>query len=136
MIDAVHYPATDSPSEWGDELLLLDQLLVEGFLATSLRTIADENGAKYEKDWGSLILLGVVLIAKGKEHDHVKKIVAPLKELHNLRIPTKAHGDLEGRSTATKKARKSFETLRHQYKDLVSRIHENMELIIDTLLEE
>ncbi|MCY4610294.1 MAG: hypothetical protein OXC38_01050 [Gammaproteobacteria bacterium] len=136
MIDALHYPATDSPSEWGDELLSLDQLLVEGFLVTSLRTIADENDAKYEKDWGSLMLLEIVLTARGKENDHAKKIVAPLKELHNLRISMKAHGDLEGRSTATKKARRDFETLRHQYKDLISRLHESMKLIIGTLLEE
>ena len=136
MIDTVHYPATDSVSEWGDELLSLDQLLVEGFLAKPLRTIADENDAKYEKEWGSLTLLEIVITAKGNANDHAKKIVAPLKELHSLRIPVKAHGDLEGRSTAAKRARRDFETLRHQYKDLVIRLHESMELIIGTLLKE
>ena len=52
MIDEVHYPATDSVTEWGDELLSLDQLLVEGFQVKSLRKVADSYGASYEKNGG------------------------------------------------------------------------------------
>jgi hypothetical protein len=37
---AVRYPVTTSISEWGDEVLALDQLINEGFLVTPLRNLA------------------------------------------------------------------------------------------------
>ena len=135
MIDSIHYPATDSPSEWGDELLSLDQLLVEGFQVSALRTIADENNTGYEADWRSLKLLEIILVAKGKADDDAKKVVQPFKELHDLRISVKAHGYPESRSAAIKKARMDFGTSRHHFKDLVTRLYESMELIRNTLPE-
>ena len=46
--DRVHYPVTTSSKEWADELLALDQMVVEGFVATELRKLADASGVKFE----------------------------------------------------------------------------------------
>ncbi len=133
MRDAVHYPATDSSSEWGDEILALDHLTVEGFLAKSLRAIIDANTGAYEKDWGSLKLLEVALALTGRTEDQAKDAIAPLRELHALRNPAKAHGDPKGRRLAIAAARKSHGTLRNHFTDLSERLAMALKVINATL---
>lgn len=133
MRNAVHYPVTDSSSEWGDEILALDHIAVEGFLVKGLRAIIDANTGVYEKDWGSLKLLEVALALTGRTEDQAKDAVAPLRELHALRNPAKAHGDPKGRRLAITAARKSHGTLRNQFSDLSQRLATALNVIKATL---
>jgi len=55
--ERVHYPVTTSSKEWADELLALDQMIVEGFVATELRKFAVAANVKIDTSWGSLKLL-------------------------------------------------------------------------------
>lgn len=64
LSDATRYPATDSPKEWGDEILALDQFLVEGFLVKPLRKQAEAAGRKLDSTWGTLKVMQEVLVAK------------------------------------------------------------------------
>lgn len=133
IIDKVLYPATDSVEEWGDAVLALDHSVVEGFLDKPLRAIIEDNDGKYEKDWRSLKLLEVCLSKTGLTEERAKKVVEPLRELHNLRNPARAHGDPEGKAKAVASARKQHHTLRNHFEDLVARIRDAMDQIIATL---
>lgn len=133
MHDAVHYPATDSPSEWGDEIMALDHLAVEGFQVKALRVIIEANNGTYQKDWGSLKLLEISLASTGRTEDQAREAVTPFQELHRLRNPLKAHGNTEGRRLAVKAARKNHGTLRKQFTTLCERLTTSFSIIVATL---
>ena len=133
IIDEVLYPATDSVEEWGNEVLALDHLTVEGLLPKPLRVIIDANGGTYEKDWASLKLLEVALSVTGRTEEQAKAIVDPLRELHLLRNPAKAHGDPSGRREKVEAARKQHGTLRNHFRDLAGRVRSSLKQVITTL---
>ncbi len=130
IIDAVHYPVTDSIEEWGDELLSLDQLVVEGFYLKGLKKLVDGRGAQYEESWGSLKLVEVLLKAMGHTEGEINASLQPLKELHGLRNPAKAHGEPRRRTQAVKEARAKSGTLRQHVKELTSKLDDAMGSII------
>ena len=134
LIDAAHYPVTDSIEEWGDELLSLDQLVVEGFHLKGLKKQAGELGAQYDKPWGSLKLVEVLLKAMGLTESAAKKSLQPLRELHDLRNLAKAHGEPRRRAQAAKEARTRSGNLRQHVKDLTSKLDEAMGSIIGCFL--
>lgn len=131
--DAVRYPATDSVAEWGNEVLALDHLVVEAFSVKALRKIATDNSVRVEKDWGSLKLLEVVLAGLGMSSDEVTQAIAPLRELHALRNPAKAHGDPVGREERVAAARKAYGTLRNHFIDLATRCDSALSRIVEAL---
>jgi hypothetical protein len=133
LVEEVLYPATDSIEEWGNEILALDHLVVEGFLVKGLRPIIHANSGTDEKDWGSLKLLEVALSVTGRTEEQAKELVASLKELHSLRNPAKAHGDTSGRQAAVANARKTHGTLRGHFQDLAKRVRNSMKAIVSTL---
>ena len=133
LVEEALCPATDSIEEWGNEILALDHLLVEGFVITGLRSIISANNGIYEKDWRSLKLLECVLCVTGRTQEQANKLIAPLKELHHLRNPAKAHGDISGRQEAVASARKKYGTLRNHYQGLVKHIRNSMKQIVSTL---
>lgn len=95
----VHYPVTTSPDEWGDALLALDQLLVEGFAQKAVRARLKSFARPYEKDWGSLRLLQELLVAQGWAASDATDFIEPLRRLHMLRSKIKGHsGDSERRA--------------------------------------
>lgn len=111
-------PATDSVSEWGDEILALDQLLVEGFLQTPLRKLATDAGRPVDKKWQSLRLLQDHLEANGSATDEAKAVIAPLYRLHKLRSLLKGYGAPTERTAQTKKARTEHGNFRAHFKAL------------------
>lgn len=113
--DAARYPATDSVSEWGDEILALDQLLVEGFLQKPLQKLATDAGRMIDKQWQSLRLLQDYLEAQGSNADEAKAVVEPLARLHKLRSVLKGHGAPSERTAASKQARTEHGTLRAHF---------------------
>ena len=133
MLEKALYPATDSIEEWGNEILALDHLVVEGFLVKGLKPIVTASEGTYEKGWGSLKLLEVVLSAAGHTEEQAKKLIEPLRELHDLRNSVKAHGDTSGRRAMVAMARKTHGTLRKHFQDLAGRVRNSMKQIVSTL---
>ena len=119
LIDAARYPATDSVSEWGDEILALDQLLVEGFLAKPLQKLATDAGRMIDKEWKSVRLLQDYLEAQGYDPDDARAVMEPMARLHKLRSILKGHGAPSERTAASKNARKDHGTLRAHFTSLV-----------------
>ncbi|MDZ4349575.1 MAG: hypothetical protein U1A22_08570 [Xanthomonadaceae bacterium] len=120
LLDAAHYPATDSVSEWGNEILALDQVLIEGFLSKSLRQLAEGAGRPVEKQWQSIRLLQDLLEAHGRTVDDARAVVEPLATLHALRSKLKGHGAPSERTEAAKRARTEHLTLRAHFRALAA----------------
>lgn len=133
LIDSVLYPATDSVSEWGKEIIALDQMVVEGFRGRELRKITAANNGAYEKDWASLKMIEVCLVSLGWKEVEAVKAVAPLRELHRLRNPIGAHGSPREKAEIVRRARTDHDTLRSHFTDLANRIHEALATISKAL---
>jgi hypothetical protein len=120
LSDAARYPATDSVSEWADEILALDQLLNEGFLPKPLQKLAEAAGRTVDKQWKSLRLLQDYLEAQGRSVDEARTVMEPLAKLHGLRNPLKGHGSTNERKAAQKRARSEYGTLRAHFTALAA----------------
>ena len=115
LLDAVRYPATDSVSEWGDEILALDQALVEGFLFKPLQKLAQDAERKIDNQWKSIRLLQDFLEARGWSVVEAKAALEPLSRLHALRSILKGHGAPAERTAEAKRARTEHGTLRAHF---------------------
>lgn len=131
LADAVHYPATDSVKEWADEILALDQLLVEGFLAKPLRALA--VGRIVEGTWGGLRVLQEVLSATGHSDDSAKALVLPMQRLHALRSEVKGHATVEKKRAAEVKARTDHGSLRGHFRALVGECESALNSVLSSL---
>jgi len=120
LSDAARCPATDSVSEWGDEILALDQLLIEGFLLKPLQRLANDAGRPVDKQWKPLRLLQDCLEGKGRSADEARAVMEPLTKLHTLRNHLKGHGATNERKAAQKRARSDYGTLRVHFMALTA----------------
>lgn len=120
LSDATRYPATDSPKEWADEILALDQFLVEGFLGKPLRMQAEAAGRKLDSKWGPLKVMQEVLVAKGRSETEAKAIMAPMQLVHGLRTEVKGHAAPDKRRKAEIEARTKYGTFRSHFKQLAA----------------
>ena len=134
LVMSVLNPASDTIKEWGDEILALDHLVVEGFLVNGLRSIIDANNGTYEKEWRSLKLLETALSVTCLTGEQAKELVAPLRDLRHLRNVTKAHSNPHEKKEIAN-ARKTYGTLRCQFKNLTSRVRDSMKQIVSILQE-
>lgn len=87
----VNYPVTSSADEWGNELLLLDQVIVERFESKYLRQKAIDLGRTPDRQFASLKLIEECLIGLGFEEERATEITKPLHQLHSLRSKLKGH---------------------------------------------
>jgi hypothetical protein len=120
LSNAARYPATDSVSEWADEILALDQLVNEGFLPKPLQKLAEDSGRAIDKQWKSLRLLQDYLESKGMGTDEARAALGPLARLHGLRNPLKGHGSTSERKAAQRQARVEHGTLRAHFMTLAA----------------
>ena len=132
LMNAVQVPVNDSASEWGSEILALDQLVVEGFQLQPLREIIKSNDGKFKAGWRSFKLIEVSLVLMGRTEDQAKDAVAPLQELHDVRNLA-AHGDSKGLQFAVKVARKNHDLLRNHFIAMSGRLVVALNEIISTL---
>lgn len=103
LFGKAHYPVTDSTNEWADEIEDLDKLVVEGFNESILKEKAKSLGCQLDDRWRSIKLLEEMLISSNYERDHAKSIIAPFRELHDLRSKMKAHDSgQEAKKTAAR----------------------------------
>jgi len=130
LSDAARYPATDSVSEWADEILALDQLLNEGFRPKALQKLAEDAGRTVDKQWKSLRLLQDYLEAQGQSADEARATMEPLAKLHGLRNPLKGHGSTNERKAAQKKARSEHGTLRAHFTAIAADCDKALEMIL------
>jgi hypothetical protein len=91
LLERVHYPATNSPDEWSNEIMQLDQVAIEGFSSKHLRAWAKTLGRAPAETLGSLKLIEECLIGMGCERDRANEITASLHEVHGYRSKVKAH---------------------------------------------
>ena len=91
LMKTVNYPVTSSADEWANELLLLDQLIVEGFETKYLRQKAIDLGRTPDRQFASLKLIEECLIGLGFEEERAREITKPLHQLHSLRSKLKGH---------------------------------------------
>jgi hypothetical protein len=98
-IDRSHYPITASPDEWANEILHLDQLIVEPFEKAWFKNQVLQLGKIPDPKIGSLVLTQECLAGWGQDPDEAKRIVSPLRTLHELRSKLKGHA--VGKSTQT-----------------------------------
>jgi len=130
IIDKVLGCASDSIEEWGSEILALDQMINEGFRVTGLRTIVEDRGGTYQKEWRSLNLLEAIAVASERTEEQAKEMIAPLKELHNLRNLTKAHSSSSRKRMEASRARRKYGTLRDHFQSLVRRTRDSIKQVV------
>lgn len=131
LSDAARYPATDSVSEWGDEILALDQLLVEGFLSKPLQKLAIDAGRSIDTRWQGLRLLQDYLESQGRDTGEARAVMEPLTRLHGLRSILKGHGAPSERAAASKSARKEYGTLRAHFKTLAGECDRTLVTVLE-----
>jgi hypothetical protein len=128
--DRVHYPVTTSSKEWADELLALDQMVVEGFVATELRKIAVAAGVKIDTSWQSLKLVQEIL--RTRDSLTADNIIEPLRELHHLRSKVPGHHTGE-RAKLEAGALREHGSLTAHFRALCTRCDEAFDVVIATL---
>jgi len=128
---AVHYPLTSSTEEWGQAILSLDQLVVEGFTSKALRAQLDADGRVYDKAWGSLRLLQECLSASGLDEDDVSMIIEPLKTLHHLRSKVKGHHSDAEKRMLIKQARIDHGSLSAHFRNITDRVQVALAQIVE-----
>lgn len=121
VMSEARHPASDSVREWGDEVMALDQMIVEGFLAKPLKALLQADGVTFEANWGSLRLLQEYAVSKGRQPEEALALMAPLRELHALRTTLRGHSSTTDKKKAEQDARRNFGGLGKQYRDLATR---------------
>jgi len=91
LLEQLQYPATTSADEWANDLLLLDQLVVEGLQTRWLKDKAFELGRTLDPKFASIKLTEECLLGLGFAEDKAQKTVAPLKTTRDLRTKVKGH---------------------------------------------
>jgi hypothetical protein len=91
LIEQLQCPFTTSPDEWSNDILLLDQLVVEGLDTKWLRDSASGLGRGPDPKFASIKLAEECLLGLGLEKSDASEIVAPLKTVRDLRTKLKGH---------------------------------------------
>lgn len=105
LLDAVHYPRTQSPKEWATEILALDQLVVEGLMDAPLRALAIALGRKELDRLRGIRLLQEILTGEGMNEERARAVIAPLGRLHDLRNVVAGHAGGSKKEAALRQAR-------------------------------
>ena len=119
MLDRVHYPVTDSSEEWEKELLLLDQLLVEGLREKWLRDKAMELEVPVNTRVRSIKLVEACLMGMKRDTEEAKSKLSSLHRLHNHRNKLIAHASGESAKDLRSAAISGFGTYNRHYTHMV-----------------
>ncbi|MFC3704768.1 hypothetical protein ACFOOL_08370 [Devosia honganensis] len=130
---AAQYPSLENAAEWGDEILHLDQLVVEGFKDSELRKIAAFRGATVAANWRSLRLIEAILVATGNSPEQAKAIMVPLQRMHALRSILTAHTGGATKGEEQRKAIAEHNTYRAHFEHLASGVLDGLTAIIAAL---
>jgi hypothetical protein len=129
LMEKAHAPFTQAADEWANDVLALDQMLVEGFEPKWLRQKAVSLGRSPNTSFGSLKLVEECLVGlKFEEHD-ARNVIAPLRELHELRTKLKGHVSIESGRALKQKALSEHGSFRDQFLSLCDGCSASMERI-------
>jgi hypothetical protein len=131
LIEQVHDPVTASADEWSNEILLLDQLVVEGFEEKYPRQKAASLGRKPDPKLRSLQLVEECLQALGYDEERVKELVAPLRKLRNLRSKLKGHASRDSAIEIRKEVLTNHQTYRKHFESICSACTDSIQGIIE-----
>jgi hypothetical protein len=126
LLEQLQYPATTSPDEWGNDLLLLDQLIVEGLQSKWLRNKASDLGRNPDPKFGSIKLTEECLLGLGLEEREAKGIVAPFKTAQELRTKLKGHAAGGDALRIRKEAVEIYGSFRNHFRALCGHLDESM----------
>lgn len=132
LLEQVHYPVTASADEWSNEILLLDQLTVEGFEEKYLRHKAESLGRKPAPRFRSLQLVEECLSALGYDDEQGKELVAPLRKIHNLRSKLKGHASGDSAIEIRKEVLTNHQSYRKHFESLCSGCADSIRTIMET----
>ena len=133
LLDQVHYPATSSPDEWANEILLLDQLIVEGFEERWLRQEAQSLGRTPDLQFRSLKLIEECLTGLGFEQDHARQITEPFHSVHALRSKLKGHASGEDATAIKRRALAEHGSYKEHFRNLCQRCDESIRTVSEAL---
>jgi hypothetical protein len=111
----VHYPFTSSREEWGDEVLYLDQLLIEGFEQRWLSNRLVALGGTSDPKHRALKLAEACLVQLGYELERAHEVMNPFHEVHNLRSIIKGHAWGTNAKMAANEALSKYRTFRAHF---------------------
>ena len=118
LCSIIHYPITTSPEEWANSLLILDQILVEGFLPKPIRARLRTFNRPFEEQWASLRLIQELIAAQGTAESEASNAVEPLRQLHFLRSKVKGHANPALREVLIQDARTEHGSLKDHFRQL------------------
>lgn len=131
LLERTHYPVTDGQEEWANELMLLDQLVVEGVSRSYFKAKAESLGVAVDPQWGSLKLMGEVLLKQQVNDDEINAVLSPLKSLHELRSKMKGHASGSDAKALRDDAITSCGSLKSHYRVLAGHCDRAIGLMIE-----
>jgi hypothetical protein len=129
---SVHNPVTSSVKEWSDEILVLDQLINEGFLLGPLRTLAKSLGVTPQDDWRQFKLLEECVAAKNADGVDAKTVIDPLRRLRDLRNHLKGHASTR-KQELIKQAISAHGSFRAHFEYVADEVQETLKMLAGTL---
>lgn len=135
LIDGVQLTVTESIKPWGDSILALNKMVVEGFSTTGLKRIIAKLDKPIERGSGigSVRMLEMIISCLDENFDKGREVCVALRDLVHLRNKVQAHyGGSEGQE-AISKMKKDFGDTRLHFSDLVGRVRDSMTQIEDYL---
>ncbi len=91
LINQLHYPLTASVKAWGDTLIALAKLVVEGLERRYFEDLAKSKGAKGDPQWGSISWVKEAMKSSGTSDEVVNEVILPLRTVQELRNKLGAH---------------------------------------------
>jgi len=131
LLDQLHYPVTTSADEWSNELLHLDQLIVEGFEVKWLKNKAQSLGRVLDPKYGSLLLVYECLLGYGLDVSEAQKLIAPLRDVHDLRSKTKGHASGQEATRIRSDVRRKHGSYKKHFRYLVAECDGSLRRIAD-----
>lgn len=127
----LNYPYSNSADEWEEEILILDQVIIEGFDEKWLKKKATELKLKLPSHFRSLKLIEECLKSLGFEEAHAEKIMSPFHEIHNLRSKLKGHTSGKEAAMLRKSALVQHGSYHQHYKTLSFHCLESLKILND-----
>lgn len=132
-LDKLQYPLTPSKDEWAEELLIFDQVVIEGLEEKWLRHKAKELNSDIENRYRALKLIECILISKGFEKEHAYEIMSVFHEIHNLRSEVKGHSSGDTAEQRKKETIIKYGSYKAHFDSLASRMYDSLQILLDEL---
>lgn len=129
LIKQLHYPLTPSTKAWGDILIALAKLVVEGLEKKFFEERARSKGAIGDPRWGSVMWAQEAMKFSGASDETIDEVIVPLRRVQELRTKLGAHsGGSEAASIRADLLRK-HKTPRLHIEHLSAQLVRSMDLL-------